>query len=581
MDHVLDGFNALVLVYGSSGTGKGHAFHGTDSEAGLLLSAATHLFRAISSSPSTSALLTLSAYHVHGNHLIDLLAPSTLSPLLLPSLPTPSSPPPALCSLPFSSPADLSTLLAQLRATARALSLRSPHPPTKPHLVCDLRLHLTRPPTTHSTLTRFISCAGSGGASLKFSPGLTALSQVTAGLASGRAAYELPFTHSTLTRLTEFALAGAGYVAALLCVDSTDAAHEDTAHALSLAAQLGKVPLKPQPQRSRTAERLAEVREEIAGVRSRLAAGMAVGGVGVDPRDVERLKRLCGEVEAVKAGGVGRVREEGERWRKVRLERLRKEGLTHVLLTPTPVPQSLTDATSLLLRDLVLTQAALEDAQAEVERLGGEGGEVVEEVVGREAELRERVDALEAEYRQAMAQVVAIEADQRRVWRGAGDDAALSRYHRGHSWAAMRSGMASDAVLAGQVQALEESAALIAQSFAGKAAGGEGGVAGVVADAGQLTAEWLEVSRQAAVVAWERDRLLGRVWEERVRAAVEREREREEALQLMTEYREQVEAEKRTVEGKYRTLLTEAVNDALRWSEEAAQLRAQLEQRRR
>ena len=585
MDRVLDGFHALIASYGSSGTGKGHTFQGTGDDRGVILSSAAYLFRTLAKTPSAKSFFMLSAYQIQHNAVVDLLAPNTLTALAVVDHRQHGATVDGVSSLAVADERELSTLIAQVRATSSALSQRGGG--RKPHVVIEWRVDVQRDGGTRQSLVRWVQCAGSGGASLKFNPGLTALSSVANALAQGKEPWSVPFASSSLTRLMQFALSGGGHALFVVCIDETDASHEDTSHSLHLASLLSKVALSPKPNRSRTSEQLAEVREEIAQVRGRL--GLQVTGEwssGVDVRDVAALKRLVDELERVKADTWPRRLKECERWRKVRVERLQKEGLAHVLLDYTEVPQSMRDASDALLRDIIQLRSSLDEVEREAEHIRAEGVDDdprAKDAAEREADTRARLDGVETEHRALVASIAAIEADQRRVWAGRGDDAALARYNRTQSWSHLRQAMVTDAALTAQVASLDESAALIAQSFQGKLSGAVSAeaIASVASDAAALTAEWLAVSRQSAVAGWERDRLYARLIEERVRADVEREREREEALQLLAEYRAAVEEEKRAMEERYRAMLSESVKDALRWSEESARVQQQLDDQRR
>ena len=580
MDRVLDGFNVLLVSYGSSGTGKGHTFQGTTSEPGAILSSATHLFHTLATLPSTRSFLTISAYQIqHNSVVVDLLAPSTLSPLTVVDHRHHRATVQGVAQLPFASPEELSTLLHQSRGVHCALALRGGGTKAKPHVVVEWRVEVEREGVTRQSLVRFVQCAGSGGASLRFNPGLTALSSVVGGLAQGKDAWSVPFASSALTRLMEFGLAGQAHCLFFLCIDEREEAQQDTAHSLHLASQLTKIPLKPQSNRSRTGQQLTEIREEVAQVRGRLGLQMTgEWSEQVDPRDVVALRRLLEELDKVKGDTWPKRMKECDRWRQLRVERLQKEGLAHVLLDSIEVPQSTRDAADLLLRDIVQLTATADEVDEDIEQLAAEGAEGddprLKEAVDRQAELRAQLEGVEREHRKVVQSIVSLGAEQRRTSMDRSDTGVITytRSLRSHQ----RRAMAADRSLASQLAALDESAALITQRFEGG-----GAVGGVVGDAVALTGEWLAVSKREALSAWERERLWGRLIEERVTGEVQRERQREEQQQLLKEYRAGVEEEKRAMESRYRALLDHAVRDALRWSEESAQLRRQLEDQHR
>jgi hypothetical protein len=275
MPAVLGGCNLLVMVYGSSGTGKGHSFQGKGGERGLLSLCAEQLFSCLATLPSfTSSFLTMSAYQINSSSIIDLLSPNTRSPLHCVEHRTLSACVDELSFLPFASASELNTLLAQAFAVSAALVQRGAGS-RKPHVVVEWRVELEQgggaaagsssSGPVQQSLVRWVQCAGSGGASLKLNAGLQAMSAVVGGLAAGKDGWSLPFASSSLTRLLQFGLGGNAHCLFLACIDCKDGSLLDTRHALDMAEQIRRIKNTVKPNRSTLPQQLSQRKADSSG----------------------------------------------------------------------------------------------------------------------------------------------------------------------------------------------------------------------------------------------------------------------------------------------------------------------------
>nr|XP_057912827.1 kinesin-like protein KIF25 isoform X2 [Doryrhamphus excisus] len=78
---LLDGYNVCIMAYGQTGSGKTHTMMGSPAsedhsglQQGVILKAATELFRLISEKPPASHTVEMSAMEVYNNDVFDLLA---------------------------------------------------------------------------------------------------------------------------------------------------------------------------------------------------------------------------------------------------------------------------------------------------------------------------------------------------------------------------------------------------------------------------------------------------------------------------------------------------------------------------
>ena len=304
MPSVLGGCNLLVLVYGSSGTGKGHSFQGKGGERGLLSLCAEQLFSCLATLPSfTSSFLTMSAYQIQSSSIVDLLSPCTRSPLHCVEHRTLSACVDELSFLPFASASELNTLLAQAFAVSAALVQRGGGA-RKPHVVVEWRVELEQGGggagaagggSVQQSLVRWVQCAGSGGASLKLNAGLQAMSAVIGGLAAGKDSWSLPFASSSLTRLLQFGLGGNAHCLFLACIDCKDGSLLDTRHALELAEQSRRIKNTVRPNRSSLAQQLSQhtdaAAQELASYRLRLLSPLtSLSDCAVQRRSVKRSR---------------------------------------------------------------------------------------------------------------------------------------------------------------------------------------------------------------------------------------------------------------------------------------------------
>jgi len=251
IDRALLGYNALILAYGSSGTGKAHTMRGKRGEVGIVEAAANRLFSQLSTLSDTASFITLSFYQISGTTIVDLLAPDTTAPLQLSDHRTYGALVVDVTQLECQSADELNLLVRQAYTTSDALVRRSATR-SKPHLVIEWRVEVQTGGMTRSSLVRFVQCAGSGGVSLQFNPGLQSLAQCMAALAAGKQRWDVPFSGSALTRLCEYGLGGSGYGLFVCCIDGKDVSLPDTMHGLEMCERARKIKSTPASNRNTT-----------------------------------------------------------------------------------------------------------------------------------------------------------------------------------------------------------------------------------------------------------------------------------------------------------------------------------------
>ena len=256
IDRSLLGYNALILAYGSSGTGKAHTVRGKRGETGLVEAAANRLFSQLSTLSDTASLITLSFYQISGITITDLLAPDTASPLQLLDHRTYGAVVVDVTQLECQSADELNVLVRQAYAVSDALTRRSATR-SKPHLVIEWRVEVQTGGMTRSSLVRFVQCAGSGGVSLQFNPGLQSLAQCMSALSAGKQRWDVPFAGSALTRLCEYGLGGNGYGLLVCCIDGKDVSLPDTMHGLEMCERARKVKSTPTSNKNTTAAQIS------------------------------------------------------------------------------------------------------------------------------------------------------------------------------------------------------------------------------------------------------------------------------------------------------------------------------------
>ena len=256
VDRILLGYNALILAYGSSGTGKAHTVRGKRGEKGMVEAAAGRMFSQLSTLSDTVSLITLSFYQLVGTTITDLLAPDTTAPLQLQDHRTYGALVVDATQLECQSADEMNVLLRQAYATSDALTRRSATR-SKPHIVVEWRVEVQTGGLTRSSLARFVQCAGSGGVSLQFNPGLQSLAQCMAALAAGKQRWDVPFSGSALTRLCEYGLGGNGNGMFVLCIDGKDVSLPDTMHGMDMCERARKIKSTPTSNRNTTAAQIS------------------------------------------------------------------------------------------------------------------------------------------------------------------------------------------------------------------------------------------------------------------------------------------------------------------------------------
>ena len=256
VDRTLLGFNALILAYGSSGTGKAHTMRGKRGETGTVEAAANRLFSQLSTLSDAASLITLSAYQLSGTTLVDLLAPDTSAPLQLRDHRSHGAVVVDVSQLECASAAEMCVLVQQAYATSDALTRRSATR-SKPHIFIEWQVEAQTGGMLRSSLLRFVQCAGSGGVSLQFNPGLQSLAQCVSALAAGKQRWDVPFSGSALTRLCEYGLGGNGYGLLVCCIDGKDESLSDTAHAMDMCERAHKIKSTPSSNKNTTAAQIS------------------------------------------------------------------------------------------------------------------------------------------------------------------------------------------------------------------------------------------------------------------------------------------------------------------------------------
>ena len=251
IDRTLVGYNALILAYGSSGTGKAHTMRGKRGEVGIVEAASNRLFSQLSTLSDTASLITLSFYQISGTTIVDVLAPETSVPLQLQDHRTHGALVVDVTQLECRSADEMNVLLRQAYVTSDALIRRSATR-SKPHLVVEWRVEVQTGGMMRSSLARFVQCAGSGGVSLQFNPGLQSLAQCMSALAAGKQRWDVPFSGSALTRLCEYGLGGNGYGLFVCCIDGKDVSLPDTMHGMDMCERARKIKSTPTSNRNTT-----------------------------------------------------------------------------------------------------------------------------------------------------------------------------------------------------------------------------------------------------------------------------------------------------------------------------------------
>lgn len=253
----LEGYNVCIFAYGQTGSGKTHSVIGTAGDPGIVVRAASDLFRAVREhrEHGLDYEISLSVKEIYQDRVFDLLSEDVpqLDVKLDPQSGMPCAPGEVIAEVRSAQEmTDLLLRAARLRSTARtimnACSSRS-------HLLTTVLIRCSDPKTGRETLSKLhmvdlagserISKSGAAGArkeeAIKINVSLLALSEVMSALGSSKG--HVPYRRSKLTFLLQDSLSGSAKTVMLVNVSPSACCREETLCSLNFAQRVARVEL--------------------------------------------------------------------------------------------------------------------------------------------------------------------------------------------------------------------------------------------------------------------------------------------------------------------------------------------------
>jgi len=391
---VLEGFNASVITYGATRSGKMYTLCGETSgrDAGLIERAAHDIFARIGSDSSQRYLVTFSMLQIAQELVTDAMSPVVDGSvqLAVEAHRAFGAYVPGLCELVVHGADEVKEYLqqgakvihallkrrnasvaAQQGQAAVALSAMQ----SLPHFIVDLHVESQQngnmvSPIRYSTL-RFVHTVGCGGLARDMDDGLRSVVSVIDTLASGKPAYSAPYSGSALTKLLEGALGGNSNTVFLACLHSfpADTEASDLEHTLAVAQRAQLVPNRSAANLNTLASTMQELREDIRKARGKLNLQHPGNYLNeLDPKQLEGLRNLLAELERVKENTWEAKITLSKRYAEARKETLHKAGLYLVLEEDIPLDGELLRKVEKERRNLVLQTYVVEQKDAKFAR---------------------------------------------------------------------------------------------------------------------------------------------------------------------------------------------------------------------
>lgn len=602
---ILNGYNCSVVGYGASHTSKGWTWHGDegsddDDKLGIVEMACKALFKRVDAMPDTqTALVTVSMLQLRKSVIVDLLSPKTDSNMNVIDHRAFGCYVEGLATLEVSNAQELKEYIRQGLRVRKALANRG-RPRGKPSTFIDIRLE-TRDSSSssgddcdtirHATL-RFCETTGSGGAAAEVDPGLKAFFECAQRLAVGKNSWSIPYDASRYTRLLESSFGGNAFTVFMAFVDTREPQVTDSLATLTMAQHVKKVENKVRMNKNTIQLAIRELRDEIKRARGKLNLAEPSQYLhDINPQLILNLQQMVGELNQVKSQTWEKKRALSAYFLAERKRVLDAEALGLVLSQSEQVPQDMSGNAKALLMNLVSQINALQQTEhaMDLQRLkmtkmkeSGADDEKLSKFAGMlkssETELVKQRDELwksKADYKKLMMQIVEYEEAQRKVFLLAEEVSKVEKLREEEEWKSAKATMANDPALQKELTAIEGTYKKNIDEVNAK-------FASVDASFKQEYLDHINTTQEAAVrnkkLEWERDHLIGRLIERDFRHEVQMERYQQHNFFIFKRYRRHFEEQKRRLEGRYREMLQDAVQDALRLQQQNLALQGEVRQ---
>ncbi|XP_070180294.1 kinesin-like protein KIF28 [Littorina saxatilis] len=263
LEKAWDGYNACVIAYGSTGSGKSLTMLGSSNSPGLVHLCCKHLFSEMSDNPQQNYKVTFSLCEIYNETVVDLLS-KTNAPLKIRTRPKMGPYVQDLAVMPVKSAGQTEELLQQGLKNRMIAATNMNSNSSRSHLI--VTLHFNQFMVTadgrrvkRKSQLKFVDLAGSERASTTGATGdrlregnminrsLTGLASVINALANaekGKRTF-VPYRETSLTRLMQEALGGNCATTLIATVSPASRNYDETLSTLRFAHRAKKVSQKP------------------------------------------------------------------------------------------------------------------------------------------------------------------------------------------------------------------------------------------------------------------------------------------------------------------------------------------------
>ncbi|XP_015758048.1 PREDICTED: kinesin-II 85 kDa subunit-like isoform X1 [Acropora digitifera] len=308
-----EGFNVTMYAYGQTGTGKTHTMIGTEEEPGIIPLLNQGLFKFIDEAPPNKQFfITVSFYEIFQEMIHDLLNP-TGQDLRVRQHPQLGIFIEGLAELVVQNNEDIARLFEQGNRVRKMASVDKNSGGTKSDCVFTIHVEQKSKRESNENGIRskivLIDMAGSErmeGVDLNIqsegghiNKGISALNAVVSTLADPKKKEgHIPYRDSKLTRILQDSLGGSAYTAMITTVSPADSDYEETLAAMQCANRTKLIENAIKANEMENTKIIQDLRDEISRLREKLATTGRAGGANKD--DVLQMEELIKDLQTAK-----------------------------------------------------------------------------------------------------------------------------------------------------------------------------------------------------------------------------------------------------------------------------------------
>ncbi|XP_062513671.1 kinesin-like protein KIF3B [Corticium candelabrum] len=314
LEKAMDGYNATVFAYGQTGAGKTYSMTGTEEDPGVIPLMHQDMFRRIESSPSNMQfLVTVSYLEIYQEVIYDLLNPSGKD-MKVRQHPQLGIYVEDLAELVVRNEDEIAQLQEQGNKVRKMAATEMNHSSSRSHAVFMIQIEQKDSEADNVQGLRakinLVDLAGSEradstgaeGKQLKegaaINKSLSALGNVINALADPKKrTTHVPYRDSKLTRILQESLGGNCVTVMLAMISPADVNHGETLSTLQYANRAKNIQNVSRKNEDENTRIIRELRDEIARLRQSLAHS---GGAGPSHEEIQRMEGMISDLQIAK-----------------------------------------------------------------------------------------------------------------------------------------------------------------------------------------------------------------------------------------------------------------------------------------